>query len=113
MSSKKFTIEEVCRLNGKRPSMRSYWIAFYRLWRITQRADTYPAFAAEECLQLMFHRNIWSRWRLLVSSPGETIGIRKALPVCVRKQLIDSEKSRRESKRANRLMKAIMTEVTE
>lgn len=60
--------ERMCRLNGKKPTDREKWTAFYRLYRMTQRGRNAEAcMEAADCLRILMAD--WS-WLLLVQSSG-------------------------------------------
>src|SRR5580692_10649108 len=69
-------IERMCRLNGKKPTARERWTAFYRLWRMAHgnhgaEADIY----ASDCFRILFVD--WSGIRLIeshVDDGGESNG---------------------------------------
>ena len=86
-----FDTERLCRLNGKQPTMRDRWTAFYRLYRISQGIGAWQDIAAGDCFRVLF--NNWS-WIRLVDDEVPTLS-RVHWPTFLRRQIIKMERDRR------------------
>jgi len=87
----KFDIERMCRLNGKKPTVREWWTAWYRLWRISHKtANLYIDGEATDCFRVLFPG---TAFRHLVESLGDPLKAR--YPVFLRKRLLETARKER------------------
>ena len=60
--------EMMLRLNGKKPSLRMLWAAFYRLYRMAGRRSSYAAIDRADCFYFLFEKREYRKWVRLVES---------------------------------------------
>ena len=89
-----FDTERMCRLNGKKPTARDRWTAFYRLWRLSHRKtdSCYLDAEATDCFRILFAD--W-RPRYLIESLGDTLCSRHKYPTFLRKSLLETARKER------------------
>jgi hypothetical protein len=86
-----FDVERMCRLNGKRPTARERWTAFYRLYRISQGHGVYQDMAAADCLRVLMP----SGRCIALMNEGDRSPSRTHIPVFLRRKLVDADRRRR------------------
>lgn len=100
MSKSQEEMERHCRLDGKQPTMKEKWQAFYRLWRMSSK---YKPHEAEDCFKTLLGN--W-KWINVCVHPGEIEN--RILPVEIRWSMVRRLKEKRRDDFASRLLKAIM-----
>ena len=72
----------LCRLDGRKPTARERWVAFYRLWRLIRNARPAQSWEdAIECFRVLMHD--W-RWIELVSDTGDYYESLRFMPLEIR-----------------------------
>ena len=103
MSKKnKITIERLCRLNGKSPTVRDRWRALYSMYRACRGhpmfmfdlEDTFRVFGCRGFVKLM----------------NEFDPLASGLPVDLRKRMVDMQIKARKHCNTEKLLHAIMSE---
>jgi hypothetical protein len=86
--NKKFPIEIVCRMNGRVPSIRDKWNAFYCIWRAAggkdRASNSYDAF-----LILCAPGSLLDTFRKCVRARPDCIHLSKHQPKELRRRLIE------------------------
>lgn len=108
--NKDFDIERQCRIDGKQPTARERWTAFYRLWRLACRSDNIEA---SDCLRVLM-----SDWSLLwLVEASDRYESNWAMPLQVRWQMVRREREKRleaeRQRRDEKLLRMIFTEIYE
>jgi hypothetical protein len=80
-----FDLECLCRLNGKTPTMRDQWKAFYRLYRMAHRDDMW--FMCEDCFRILLEGRC-REWILLVNDCGDSLESNRVMPIAIRQQRV-------------------------
>ena len=80
------------KLNGKRPSARDRWKAFYRLWRMTQQNDGRSDATAADCFYILGGVDDFVH---LVTNNEYKHPSRNHLPKFLRRMILDSDRHRR------------------
>jgi hypothetical protein len=91
MSKKRFDELRMCRLDGAKPTARERWIAFSRLYRLTQGHGASQDMAAVECLHVLMPSGRWLR--LVQAAEGSPS--RTHAPKFLRRILLNSDRKRR------------------
>lgn len=97
--------ERLCRLNGKQPTMREKWTAFYRLYRTAKRDD--PRGNADECWQMLMSNWGWIR---LVNAGSDMHVDLGHVPDFLRRRLVENHREIRLRDNAEKLLNAIFAE---
>jgi hypothetical protein len=79
------------RIDGKRPTARQKWIAFHRLYRIATNTDGYREHAALDCFRVLLP--CWDHVNLMEADERSVSRVK--FPVCIRRQLLATERRRR------------------
>lgn len=91
----KFDLERMCRLDGKKSTVKEQWIAFYRVLRMCQKAygdHMYAEHEIKDCFRVIF----WNYAGLMVLSQEDQSTLpRSAMPKFLRRLLIENERRRR------------------
>lgn len=95
--------ERMLRLNGKQPTIRDRWKAFYRLWRISKKIDderSWPDHGPMDALRMLG----FGRYVAMANGREQEIGGRGHWPVFLRRRFLDMERrKRREAERQEKL----------
>lgn len=86
----KFDTERMCRLNGKKPTARERWRAFYSVYRAVKRCGMYQEHNLIDCLRVLGFGATIS----MLEERDRTKG-RSHVPAFLRKMLLDGERRRR------------------
>lgn len=81
-----FDIDRMLRLNGKEPTVRERWTAFYRLYRMAKKIDIFHEHDAADCLRVLGFG-----YEVAVANEEERPP-RGGMPKFLRKMLIESER---------------------
>ena len=96
MSRHSFDEERLCRINGKKPTAREQWWAFYRLWRITQKAGMWQSQEAVTCFRVFFQN-----WGFIsCADDGDATNVRDGIdmagvPKFLRYKFLDHRRKKR------------------
>jgi hypothetical protein len=88
---REFDTERMCRLNGKQPTPRERWVAFYRLCRLAQGHGQWQDLAAADCFRVLCAN--WSWVRLIEAE--EKSPSRVHYPAFLRRHLLRSDQRER------------------
>ena len=91
MSRKGFDIERMCRLNGKKPTVRERWTAFYRLWRLAHGHGACQDMDASDCFRVLFPTPMIH----VLDHESEGTLSRVHCPMFLRRRILESERRRR------------------
>jgi hypothetical protein len=88
-----FDLERMCRLNGKRPTARERWTAFYRLWRLARKAERANNLMCEavDALRVLGY----AKWVALCEDSGDRLGLGNMLPPVLRRRFLEIARKRR------------------
>ncbi len=108
MKMSKNELDRLLTRNGKGPTQKDRWKAFWRLWRICKRASVHSSPfmlpAAEDSFQWLINDN-WE-WIMLASSPGDRLAIPlSSIPRIIRKMWIKNDYRKRKYTREIQLAK--------
>lgn len=98
--------ERMLRLNGKRPTARDRWYAFYRLYRLAKKPDDlycWPNNGPMDALRILG----FARYVALANDRKQTIGGRGHWPKFLRRKFLAMEQRKRKEVKTNKLLKAI------
>lgn len=102
------SIERLCRVNGKEPTARERWKAFYSLYRATMRTSFLSAHDLGDCLRIIADPS----WVALVNQIDPMEGVK--MPVFLRRRFVEMSRGARLARRqkyTERLLNAIMRPV--
>lgn len=86
-----FDEERMCRLNGKKPTMRECWTAFYRLYRLSHGHGANQDMEATDCMRILWKN--WSWFRLIETNVPSVS--RVGWPVFLRRRFLKMDERRR------------------
>lgn len=90
--TREFDIRRMCRLDGRRPTAREHWTAFYRLWRIARKAGA-AGTESGECFRVLFPD--WRFIQLLDSDTECQLVNAKRFPPFIRRDFAERRRRKR------------------
>lgn len=94
---KDFDDARLCRINGQQPTARERWVAFWRLWRISQKnGKGTVGLDAHECFQVILgDSDKYCAFIYLAGCSNDPLQLRHCYPKSLRQKLLESAKFNR------------------
>lgn len=99
----KYDFERMLRLEGKQPTAREIWNAFYRAWRASVGKN-----AASNVIDAWWVLGIDPAWIRLMNDSGDIYDFLRFMPRCMRRERVERARKERRQQLAAKLLHAIM-----